>query len=82
MENISQYPLAVVKFLLWNFATICLIVGIILLSVNTAQMSKDPNKSPNSTLYTNLNISGIVLLGVFIINSMLLPYIKNFKSAV
>ena len=79
MENIAQYPLAVVKFLLWNFATICLIVGIILLSVNTAKMSQDPNKTPNSDLYTNLNISGIVFLGVFIINSILLPYIKNLK---
>ena len=77
MTAVSEYPLAALKFIFSNFHILCLITGVILLSVNVINMDADKNKTPNSDLYKNLNISALVFLGVFIINHFLTPYLNK-----
>jgi hypothetical protein len=79
MINILEYLLAGLKFLINNFSILCLIVGVILLSVNTYNMDVDKNKAENSKLYTNLNISSLSFFGIFVLDHFITPYIgKNF----
>jgi hypothetical protein len=76
MTELSEYPIAAVKFIFYYFDILCLIAGIILLSVNTIDISVDKNKTENSDLYKNLNISALALFGVFIINHFISPFLN------
>lgn len=77
MTAISEYPLAALKFFFYYFDVLCLITGIILLSVNVINMDAEKNKTPNSDMYKNLNISALVFFGVFIINHFLTPFLNK-----
>ena len=77
MIDIFGYFVAGIKFLMNNFPIICLIVGMILLSVNSYNMETDKNKAENSKLYTNLNISSLAFFSVFILDHFLTPYLSR-----
>ena len=77
MFDILGYLLAGIKFLMNNFPILCLLVGIILLSVNTYNMELDKNKAENSKLYTNLNISSLAFFGIFVFDHFLTPYLEK-----
>jgi ABC-type iron transport system FetAB permease component len=77
MFDILGYLLAGIKFLMNNFPILCLLVGIILLSVNTYNMELDKNKAENSKLYTNLNISSLAFFGIFVFDHFLTPYLNR-----
>jgi hypothetical protein len=77
MTAFSEYPLAAVKSFFYYFDVLCLITGVILLSVNTIDMSADKNKTETTELYKNLNISALVLFGIFIINHFIAPFYKK-----
>ena len=77
MTAVSEYPLAALKFIFHYFDVLCLITGIILLSVNVINMDAEKNKTPNSDLYKNLNISALAFFGVFIINHFLTPFLNK-----
>jgi hypothetical protein len=79
MTAISEYPLAFVNAIFHYFDIICLITGIILLSVNVIKLDQDKNKTENTDLYKNLNISALALFGVFVINHFLIPFLNNKK---
>jgi hypothetical protein len=77
MTEILEYPLAFVKSILYYFDVICLITGIILLSVNVIKMDQEKNKTENTDLYKNLNISALALFGVFVINHFIMPFVRR-----
>jgi len=54
--------------LVLNFSNLCLLGGLIALSVGTYKMSIEPNKTPNTDEYKNLNIAGLTFFGIFVIS--------------
>jgi ABC-type iron transport system FetAB permease component len=77
MIDFLGYFLAGIRFLINNFPILCLIVGVILLSVNTYNMEVDKNKAENSKLYTDLNISSLAFFGIFVFDHFLTPYLEK-----
>ena len=77
MTSFSEYPLAALKAFFHYFDILCLIAGIVLLSVNIINMDVDKNKTTNSDLYKNLNISALVFFCIFVINHFLTPFLNK-----
>jgi hypothetical protein len=77
MTGILDYLSAFGQSILYYFDVICLIVGIILLSVNVIKMDQEKNKTENTDLYKNLNISALAFFGVFVIYHFIAPFLKR-----
>ena len=77
MIDVFGYPLAALKFFISNFVILCLIAGVLLLSINTYNMDADKNKRENNQLYINLNISSLVLFGIFVFMYFITPYLDK-----
>lgn len=86
IDAINNYIRAFEEFIFQNFSLISLLTGLLLLINNTLFIKKDLDKKKNvvkNKKYYALNITGIVLLCVFLISHCISPYLpasyKNLK---
>jgi hypothetical protein len=89
IDAINNYIRAFEEFIFQNFSLISLLTGLLLLINNTLFIKKDIDKKKNiekNKRYYALNITGIVLLCIFLISHCVSPYLpssyKNLKAKI
>jgi hypothetical protein len=84
INGINNYISAFEEFIFQNFSLISLLTGLLLLINNTLFIKKDLDKKKNvvkNKKYYALNVTGIVLLCVFLITHCISPYLPaSYKN--